>query len=313
MTQPFSGPVDRDTIIARIEAHPVAGPPRAQRSAFAELVLGSAPASQARAHSAGGGESLRLGGVGGTIVYFHGGGYVFGSVQTHARIGRGLAAQTGLGVILPAYPLAPEHPWPAQLDAAMAAVADAPGPVVLAGDSAGGHLALVATLELSRRGRRPAGLILFSPNTDRTGLSATRERNGPTDPMVDDAGDHELARQCFGGRPVGDPAVSPVLDDLRLLPPLHVEVGGGEVLLGDSLVVVERARRAGITVALHIEAGGLHMMQLWAPWWDTAAASLERAAAFARWRAGRADRPGTESGTTVTNSQPDDAVGPRQR
>ncbi len=274
MDTPFTGPVDRAAVVARIEAHPIEGGPQEQRRAFAALVLGDDVAGADE-------ESTWFPGEGGTIVYLHGGGYVFGSPRTHERIGRTLAELTGLGVTMPTYPLAPEHPWPVQLDTALAAIEGAPGPVVLAGDSAGGHLALVTALEAERRGVGLAGLILFSPNTDRTERSTTRQRNEPTDPMVDDDGDRELARQCFGDRPGDDPQVSPLLDDLRLLPRLYLEVGDGEVLLDDSLLLADAARAVGVEVALHVEPGGLHMMQLWAPWWDAAVASLERAAAFA--------------------------------
>lgn len=214
------------------------------------------------------------------IVYLHGGGYVFGSPQTHARIASGLARRTGADVLLPKYPLAPENRWPAQLKLAITA-AKSPGlPVILAGDSAGGHLALTAALELARLGFPPAGLVLFSPNTDRSGLSQTREVNQDSDPMVDDQDDRDLARLCFGDLPDDHPQVSPLIDDLSLLPPTYIEVGAGEVLLGDSLLLTSRARAAGADAALHIEPDGLHMMQLWAPWWPKAAASLDRAATF---------------------------------
>ncbi len=280
---PFAGPVDRAAIVARIEGCPIEGEPEEQRRAFAELVLGADGRDVVR-------EPIHLPGRGGTIVYLHGGGYVFGSPQTHQRVGRALAELTGLSVTLPAYPLAPEHRWPAQLDAAFAAVEAATGPVVLAGDSAGAHLALVTALEARRQGLDVAGLALCSPNTDRTGLSTTRQRNEPSDPMVDDAGDHALARQCFGDEPDDDPQVSPLLDDLRLLPPLHLEVGDGEVLLDDTLLLADAARAAGVATTLHVEPGGLHMMQLWAPWWDAAADSLARVAGFALEVTGRAPR-----------------------
>ncbi len=143
------------------------------------------------------------------------------------------------------------------------------------------HLALVTALEASRLGLDVVGLVLFSPNTDRTGLSTTRKANEPSDPMVDDEGDRELARLCFGTRPDDDPQVSPLLGELRLLPPLHIEVGDGEVLLDDSVLLADAARAAGVPTTLHVEADGLHMMQLWVPWWKAAGSSLERAAAFA--------------------------------
>ncbi len=275
MDAPFSGPVGRDEIVARIAAHPVHGSYRARREAFARLTLGDDASAEPRT-------PLRIDGEGATIVYLHGGGYVFGSPQTHRRIAVELAQRTGVSVVAPAYPLAPEYVWPAQLEAAMGAVSGVEGPVVLAGDSAGGHLALVTALELARRGRRAAGLVLFSPNTDRTGLSCTRERNNPRDPMVDAETDRDLALLAFAGLADDDPQVSPVLDVLDLLPPLYIEVGKHEVLLGDSLLLAERARRAAITVTLHVDAQGLHMMQLWAPWWPVAAASLDRASCFVR-------------------------------
>ncbi len=99
--------------------------------------------------------------------------------------------------------------------------------------------------------------------------------------MVDDEGDRELARQCFGDLPDDDPQVSPLLGELGLLPPLHIEVGDGEVLLDDSLLLAAAARDAGVPTTVHVEPDGLHMMQLWTPWWKAATDSLERAAAFA--------------------------------
>jgi acetyl esterase/lipase len=140
-------------------------------------------------------------------------------------------------------------------------------------------LALVAALALARAGRPAAGLMLFSPNTDRSGLSGTRRTNEGRDPMVDDAGDRRLARLCFGDMPGDHPEVSPVLDDLSLLPRTHIEVGAGEVLLGDARALHARARKAGTKVTLHEAESLLHMGQLWAPAWPEARASLDRAMA----------------------------------
>ena len=272
-SEPFEGTISRQDVVDRINAHPLGDEPDEQRERFARLVLGD------RAESVDDAE-VTFDGDGGTIVYFHGGGCAFGSPRTHERIGRALARRTGRRVVLPRYPLAPEHCWPAQLQAAMDATVRVQGPLVLAGDSAGGHLALVTALELARVGERVAGLVLFSPNTDRTGISTTRERNDPGDPMVDDAEDQALARQCFEGLPMDHRQVSPLLDDLALLPPVHLEVGAGEVLLGDSLLLADRARASGCDADLHVDPEGLHMGQLWEPWWPAASTSLDRAAVF---------------------------------
>ena len=193
-----------------------------------------------------------------------------------------MADASGLSVRLPAYPLAPEHRWPAQLEFALDLCGAAEGPLILSGDSAGGHLALATALALARRGTPVAGLILFSPNTDRSGLSDTRTRNDAQDPMVDDSGDRALAALAFGDRDPRDPELSPVLDDLSLLPPTYVEVGRDEVLLGDSLVLTERAEAAGASIRCRVEEDGLHMGQLWTPWWAGANASLQRAGTFVR-------------------------------
>nr|WP_281494125.1 alpha/beta hydrolase [Jannaschia sp. S6380] len=214
------------------------------------------------------------------VVWFHGGGYVFGAPATHSRIGRYLADTHGLAVHLPRYRLAPEHPWPAQLDDALSAIPDGPTPI-LAGDSAGGHLALVTALRMARDGRAPRALLLFSPNTDRTEQSGTRRSMEDGDPMVDDAADRRLARMCFGDRDPADVQVSPLLDDLSRLPPTWIEVGTPEVLLDDARLLHARGQAAGADIGIAVTPGLLHMAQIWAPWWDEACRSLDRAAAFA--------------------------------
>jgi acetyl esterase/lipase len=288
-------PVDvgREAIVARVEEVAVEGPPEAMRPAFDRLVLGSkAPAFGAVDGPPAPPPGVRLTDEGGTltaapeggsalppVIWFHGGGYVFGSPRTHAGIALHLAAR-GLEVRMPAYPLAPEFVWPAQLDAALAALPA--GRFVLAGDSAGGHLALVTALEIARGGRPAEALLLASPNTDRTGRSATRALMEEADPMVADADNERLAEMAFAGIPWGDRQVSPALDDLSLLPPTWIEVGRPEVLLGDAQLLAARAAGAGAAVHLEVTEGLLHMAQVWAPWWAEARASLDRMAAHVR-------------------------------
>ena len=307
---PFDGTIEREAIVARIEAHDLGDTPDAMREGFERLVLGEGRDP----YDAGDGRGARtvLGspvfeGVDGLtvlprvepdaegggeryapdrqIVWLHGGGYVFGSPETHLRPAARLATLTATPVLLARYPLAPEHLWPAPLeftlDVARRSIAGG-AQLVLAGDSAGGHLALVTALALAREGRAPAGLLLMSPNTDRTGLSDTREAMEDADPMVSDEDDRALARMAFGDMPDDHPHVSPVLDDLSVLPPTHIEVGDPEVLLGDAHVLYARASEAGTEVSLHVEPDMLHMGQLWTPWWPKAEDSITRLAAHAR-------------------------------
>ncbi len=274
--------MDRADILARIDAHPLGDDPAGMRAAFHALVCGAGPAvaraSTVHAHDHGLTVTPDDPAQAPPVVWFHGGGFVFGSPETHLRAAIHLAEAHGLVVILPRYRLAPEHRWPAQLSDALAAL-PAGCDVILAGDSAGGHLALVTALQVPARVRR---LLLFSPNTDRTGLSRTRDAFDEDDPMVDDAGDRRLARMCFGAMPVEAPDVSPLLADLTRLPPTWIEVGTSEVLLDDSRLFHARARELGVDAQLTMTEGLLHMGQIWAPDWALACASLDRAAVFAK-------------------------------
>lgn len=286
---PFEAPVTRERLLRRIRAHPLGETPEEMRRAFHDLVVGPATGRMRRQVSVAedpGGLTVRSVDASGftampRIVWFHGGGYVFGSPETHIRPAIRLADHHRFTVRLPRYRLAPEHPWPAQRDDAVAEAEAAPAPVILAGDSAGGHLALVTALRMVRAGNAPLALLLFSPNTDRSGLNTGRARMDALDPMVDDAGDRRLARMCFGDMADDHPEVSPVLDDLSLLPPTWIEVGTPEVLHGDAVALHRRATEQGAEVHLHETPGLLHMGQLWQPWWGEATASIDRAAAFA--------------------------------
>lgn len=286
---PFDRPVTFAQVAARIEATTLGETAAAMRANFARLLLGEGGAGppsdtaealtiRPRGHEAAADD-------GPCLVWFHGGGYVFGAPETHRRAALALAAESGWPVVLPRYRLAPDHGWPSQLaDAlkAIGAIQRQGRPVVLVGDSAGGHLALTAALALARDRRPAAGLVLFSPNTDRTGLSRTRVANTPRDPMNADEDDTALARLAFGGRPPDDPQVSPLLDDLALLPPTLIEVGGREVLFDDARLLAERGRLAGAAITLHVEPHAFHLWQLWTPWLPEATASLARAAAHVR-------------------------------
>ncbi len=296
---PCHGSMSRDEVVARIAANPLGDSPPVMRQSFSQLLLGTA----ADAPPAVGGV-MQWGGIDGLlipssfdsakkihagpapiVVWFHGGGYVFGSPQTHWRLGTAIAAMAGCTVFLPRYRLAPEHPWPAQLDDALAvvrALQRVGRPVALGGDSAGGHLALTTALALARESHPVAALLLCSPNTDRSGLNTTRSANSPHDAMNDDAQDTALARLAFGNMAPEHPQVSPLLDDLALLPPTHIEVGENEVLRDDTLLLARRGRAAGARVGYHLERGVFHMWQLWTPWFEPANTSLGRLAAFVR-------------------------------
>lgn len=290
MPLPLATPTTYDAIAARAQTIDFGDDPRHMRTQFRLLQLGEDPPPDPRPLLTVGGVEARLSGRetldgydGPLGLWFHGGGYVFGAPETHRRPVDCFAEALGLPVLAPRYRLAPEHPWPAQLDDARAVAdalrADGHG-LYLAGDSAGGHLALNLALALGRDGRPPAGLALFSPNTDRSGLNATRALHSETDPIVDDAFDGELAMMCFepSGLPLDHPGVSPVYADLSVLPRTHIEVGGRELLRDDATVLYAFAKRAGAEVTLHEEAEAFHMWQTWTPYLEAGTESLVRAA-----------------------------------
>ncbi|PYE83787.1 alpha/beta hydrolase fold domain-containing protein [Pseudoroseicyclus aestuarii] len=245
-----------DEVLQRIEDNPVSGSPEAMRSTFARLA-GPGPEGEARRIGIDG----RVYGAGPVAaVWLHGGGYVFGSARTHAATADALAQALGAAVFVPDYRLAPENPWPAMLEDALSVLDALEGPVLLCGDSAGGHLALNAALA---RGGRVLGLALVSSNTDRTGQSVTRARNTPHDAMNSDEDDASLGQMAFAGRDPADPQVSPLLADLTGLPPVWLTASTEEVLLDDTLLLARALGLAGVPVQLRLRRGLMHMWTLW--------------------------------------------------
>ena len=275
----FGGRADRrpqtgNDLRARIRATPVSGTPAKMRAAFARL---TGPAPDLARDSVAGIPVARIGQGPSCVLWLHGGGYVFGSPESHAAAASFLASALKATVIVPDYPLAPEAVWPAQLDA-VAAVLDAlVGPVGVVGDSAGGHLAL--NLALHRPGRL-AALCLISPNTDRSGRSTTRGRD--TDLMNEDAQDTRLARMAFPGHADASPTVSPLLADLGGLAPLQILAAGNEILLDDAALLARAAALSGVSVDFRVWPGLFHMWPLWPEALPEARAALGAVAAHLR-------------------------------
>ncbi|GLU32973.1 alpha/beta hydrolase [Trinickia caryophylli] len=228
-----------------------------------------------------------------TVLYLHGGGYYFCSPKSHRSLVFQLAVLTGARTFSLAYRLAPEHPFPAALDDALAAyrhlIASGapPGSVVIAGDSAGGGLALATLVALRDAGDPlPAAALLFSPWTDLAATGATLATNDGADPMFRGAAVARAARFYVGGADPRHPYVSPLYADFTGLPPLLIEAGASEVLLDDARRAAARAHAAGVEVDFRIWPKMPHVWQIFAPFVPEARRSLERAAAFARRHAG---------------------------
>ena len=222
----------------------------------------------------------------GTLFYIHGGGYFACSPQTHRPITGGFATR-GLNVFAADYRLAPEHPFPAGLDDVVAAyrglvASGIPATeITLAGDSAGGGMALALLLSLRDAGDAlPAACVLFSPWTDLAGTGATLRANSRRDAFFDGRGMERLTTPYLAGTDPRNPLASPLYGDLRGLPPLLIHVGTYEVLLDDSVRLADRAHAAGVSVALRCWPVVPHVWQIFRL--PESAASLDQAAEFLR-------------------------------
>lgn len=220
------------------------------------------------------------------VLYFHGGGYVAGSPFTHRGLAGRLSRLSGLRFVLPAYRLAPEHPLPAAMEDARAAW-DAlrargyrPGDIALAGDSAGGGIALSLLADLCAKGTRPAGVLLMSPFTDLTGSGPSLRENARVDPMLPAGRLDFLRRLVLNGLPAEDPRLSPLFADYRMPPPLLFQVSRHEILRDDTRRLAERLGVEGAPVEVQEWDRTPHVWQLFDPWLPEARAALGQGAAF---------------------------------
>ena len=202
------------------------------------------------------------------VLYLHGGAYSLGSRNTHRGLAGRIARAANARVLLPEYRLAPEHPFPAAVQDATACwrwlVSEgyAPARIAIAGDSAGGGLALATLLALkAANDTLPACAVGLSPWTDLEGTGPTAEPGAVDDPMLTPDGLRESGR-LYAGDALRDPLAAPLHGDLHGLPPLLLQVGTREILLSDSTRFAEKATEAGVDVTLEVEEGLIHVWQM---------------------------------------------------
>ena len=226
-----------------------------------------------------------------TVLYLHGGGYCSGSLDSHRGLAGRIALAAGLPVVSLGYRLAPEDPFPAALDDAVAAyrqlleLGHRPDRLAIMGDSAGGGLTMASLLALRAEGvPLPAAAICLSPWVDLTQTADSFREVGDRDPMVSKVELDQMAGLYLDGTDPRHPRASPLFDpDLAGLPPLRIEVGEEEVLLDDSLRLAERVASAGGTVELLRWPDMIHVFQAFpAELLPTTGRSLEGIGAFLR-------------------------------
>ncbi|HEX4870481.1 MAG TPA: alpha/beta hydrolase [Moraxellaceae bacterium] len=187
------------------------------------------------------------------ILYLHGGAYIAGSPRTHRPLTAELARRAGARVLALDYRQAPQHEFPAWMDDAVGAYRAlldegfAPGQIVIAGDSAGGNLALVTLLRLRElKLPLPAGAVCLSPWTELTCSYKSHTVNARHEAMLNPRGLKALGLRHIGPHDPKNPLLSPAHADLAGLPPLMVHVGTTEILLDDARAIRRNAKRAGI-------------------------------------------------------------------
>lgn len=219
------------------------------------------------------------------ILYCHGGGYTSGNLGYARVLASKLAHVTGYDVLSFEYRLAPEHPYPAAVEDALQAwdhlmlLGYGAQDIILAGDSAGGNLALVLCLRLRGAGRRlPGGLVLFSPWTDMTMSGPSYGERAAIDPMLTVHYIDAVRRAYAPGEDFSHPELSPLFGDLSGFPRTLVQVGDHEILFSDAQRLAEALRRQNVSARLEVSEGMWHVFQMFPS--KKAAAALQSVARF---------------------------------
>jgi monoterpene epsilon-lactone hydrolase len=218
------------------------------------------------------------------VLYFHGGVYVVGDAFLAADLASQVGRRTRARVISVDYRLAPEHPYPAAVDDALAAYeallqnGTAPSDIVFAGESAGGGLAVATLVNARDHGLPlPAAAFVMSPYADLTLAGTSMETKREVDPLMS----RELLQARVTDYAAGQDAslglISPIFADLSGLPPLIIQAGTHEVLLDDAVRLAQQAATADVEVTLDITPGVPHVFQNFYPILDEATAALDRA------------------------------------
>ena len=218
------------------------------------------------------------------VVYFHGGVYVMGDAFLAADLASQVGRRTDARVISVDYRLAPEHPYPAAVDDALAAYEAllhdgiAPSDIAFAGESAGGGLAIATLVNARNHGLPlPAAALVMSPYVDLTLAGTTMESRREVDPLLSREALQARVPDYTSGQDAALGLISPVFADLSGLPALIIQAGTHEVLLDDALRLAQQAARADVAVTLDITPHVPHVFQAYHAILDEATAALDRA------------------------------------
>lgn len=222
------------------------------------------------------------------ILYFHGGGYIYGSPSTHEVLLRRLALFSKVMVFAPAYPLAPEQRAPAQHRAGLEAWTQlrnqglAASDILIAGDSAGGGLALSLLSSVLQTGERPAGALVFSPWVDMALTGSSYDDNARLDTFLPADRMEDHVKIVAPGLDPKDPRISPLYADFPDCPPVMFHCSGTEILRDDTVAMARRLKGFGSKTQSYTVMDAPHVWHLMDGWLPEARESLKMAAGFAR-------------------------------
>jgi len=219
------------------------------------------------------------------ILYLHGGAYVFGSSDTHRAMLARLSALTGLRACLPDYRLAPEHPFPAQIEDALAVyrALRTGHEVIIGGDSAGGALSFALLHEiLAQDIAPPTGVFALSPLADMTFSGASITENAERDVVLAPGRIGEIREMFLAGHDPDDPRASPLRGQYDGAPPVWMVVGDTEILRDDAVRMQARLRAQGVSSTLHVAPDHPHVWPLFHNVLPEAKATLNDLAAWIR-------------------------------
>lgn len=203
------------------------------------------------------------------ILYCHGGGYSTGSSIYARTLTTKLASSTSMDVICFDYRLAPENPYPSALEDAMKVwdylmlLGYGARDIIVAGDSAGGNLALSLVLKLKQESRLlPRGVVLMSPWTDLTVSGESHAEKAGIDPVLNAGYLQEMITNYAADRNLEDPFISPLFGEYDGFPPTYIQVGDNEILLSDALMLHRKMMNANVSVKMDIFPGMWHVFQM---------------------------------------------------
>jgi len=225
------------------------------------------------------------------LLYFHGGGFIFCSLTTHRALIARLAMAGGTPAVSVDYRLAPEHPFPAALDDCLEAYrwlleyGISPRRIIVAGDSAGGNLALVLLLALRQAGDPlPAAAVCLSPATDLAWTGESFRTKVKIDPVFPTGSSSPLSSRIetgyIGSEDPRNPLISPLYGDWYGMPPILLHVGEDEILLDDSVRLADRVRAAGGQATVVVWPRMWHVFQVFAPFLPEAGQSIRQIGEF---------------------------------